>query len=202
MDPSVITPASPLNATEPNHATAMPVPSTRQAVTGIVPPELGEAMIREVRPTVLAGGTAIPTLAHTLMKSIVLAPLGWLLLAPLFAKKMRPFGSLRYTLTNRRLMIQRGLRPKPVQSVELKAIDDVRLVDSSRDTFYLSGTLEVLSGGKTALTLTGVPEPEGFRRAILSAVSAWVPGRPIGPFVSATGVTGERISSQATSPPK
>jgi hypothetical protein len=174
-------------ASPPAHAAATaPAPRTRQAVTGVVPPEIGEAMIREVRPTVLAGGAAIPGLAHTLIRTIVLAPLGWLLLAPLFAKKLLPFVCTRYTLTNRRLMIQRGLKPSPAHVVELREIDDVRVVDSTRDTFYLSATLEVLSGGKVVLTLPGVPEPEGFRRAIRSAVSAWVPGKPAAPFVPAS----------------
>ena len=39
-------------------------------------------MIREVRPSVVEGSSAIASLAEKLMCSIVLAPLGWLLLAP------------------------------------------------------------------------------------------------------------------------
>jgi hypothetical protein len=189
MDPTATPPANSVTTTPAAPASVppkAPPPSTRQAVTGVVPPELGEAMIREIRPTVLAGGAGIPTLAKKLIYSIVLAPVGWFLLAPLFAKKMLPFLCPRYTLTNRRLMIQHGLKPSPVQSVELRDIDDVRLVDASRDTFYQSGTLEVVSAGKVVMTLTGVPEPEGFRRAIRSAVSAWVSGKPAGPFVPAS----------------
>jgi hypothetical protein len=189
MDPVASTPVDPTAAPATNHVSPSApgaVPSTRQAITGVVPPDVGEALVREVFPTVLAGGAAVPSLARTFMKSIVLAPVGWLLLAPLFAKKLLPFVSTRYALTNRRLMIQKGLKPSPVQEVQLRDIDDVRLVDSTRDDFYLSATLEILSGGKVVLTLPGVPEPEGFRRAILSAVSAWVPGKPAGPFVPAS----------------
>ena len=83
----------------------------RQAVAGLMPPELGEAMIREAWPSV-ASGSGLATLAEKLMKSIVLAPLGWLLLAPLFGKKLMPFLCKRYTLTNRRLMVRRGIKPK------------------------------------------------------------------------------------------
>jgi hypothetical protein len=189
MDPTAIQPGTPVTTPVSNHQTSAqqaPVPTTRQAVTGVVPPELGEAMIREVRPTVLAGGAGVPGLARMLMSSIVLAPLGWMLLAPLFAKKLLPFICPRYTLTNRRLMIQHGLKPAPVQAVELREIDDVRILETTRDAFYLSGTLEIVSGGKVVLTLPGVPEPEGFRRAIRSAVSAWVPGKPAGPFIPAS----------------
>jgi hypothetical protein len=193
MDATVTNPASPENVPAPVLAPAAPraaVPTTRQAVMGVVAPATGEAMIREVRPTVLSGGAVLPGLARKFMHSIVLAPLGWLMLAPLFAKKMLPFYCERYTLTNRRLMIQKGLKPAPVQSVDLSAIDDVRMVDSTRDPFYLSATLEILSGGKVVLTLPGVPEPEGFRRAISSAVSAWVPGKVAGPFVPASAAKG------------
>jgi hypothetical protein len=189
MDPTATPPAGPATVLPVNHTVAAllaSVPTTRQAVTGVVSPETGEAMIREVRPTVLAGNGGPATLARKLMHSIVLAPFGWLLLAPLFAKKLLPFICPRYTLTNRRLMIQHGLKPAPIQVVELRDIDEVRLVAASQDAFYHSGTLEVLSGGKVVMTLTGVPEPEGFRRAIRDTVSAWVPGKPAGPFIPAS----------------
>lgn len=187
MDHTAITSSAQAATISTTHLPALPAPTpvTRQAITGVVPPELREAMIREVRPTVLAGGSALPTLAKRLMFSIVLAPLGWLLLAPLFLKKCFPFICRRYTLTNRRLMIQRGLRPTPGPQVELKDIDQVRMVDSTRDDFYQSATLEVVSAGKVVLTLPGVPEPEGFARSVRSAVSAWAPGKPAGPFVPA-----------------
>jgi hypothetical protein len=189
MDPTAITPSVPASTPAANNQiteTPRNVPSTRQAVTGVVPPEVGEAMIREVWPTLAAGGTAIPTLARQLMATIVLAPLGWLLLAPLFVKRLTPFICRRYTLTNRRLMIQHGLKPSPVQSVDLREIDDIRVVEATRDAFYHSASLDVLSGGKVVMTLPGVPEPEGFRRAVRNAVSAWVPGKSAGPFVSAS----------------
>jgi hypothetical protein len=189
MEPTATTPTPPAEAPSSKQAPAVPapaVPATRQAVTGVVPPELGEAMIREVRPTVLAGGSGLPTLAKKLMHSIVLAPLGWLLLAWPFLKRLLPYVCPRYTLTNRRLMIQRGLKPAPVQTVDLRDIDDVRVVEGTRDEFYRSATLEVLSGGKVVLTLPGVPEPEGFRRAVRNAVTAWVPGKSAGPFVPAS----------------
>jgi hypothetical protein len=167
-----------------NEAGAAP----RQAVTGVMPPQLGEAMIREAWPTVLEAQSGVARLAHTLIKTVVLAPLGWLLLLPLFGKRLLPFLSKRYTLTNRRLMVQRGLRPKPAQEIALADIDEVRLVPDSFDRFYLSGTLEVLSKGQVALTLPGVPEPEGFRHAVVNAVKAWVPAKATGPFQPASAV--------------
>jgi Bacterial PH domain len=146
----------------------------QQVATGVVPPQLGEAVIREVWPSV----TIVPaaaSLGGKLIRSIFLAPLGWLLLLPVYFLKVMPFIARRYTLTNRRLMIRRGIKPASTLEVALGDIDDARLVDSSIDTFFRSGTLEIMSNGKVALTLPAVPDPEAFRRAILDARIAWAP---------------------------
>jgi Bacterial PH domain len=152
-------------------------PGLNQPITGVVPPQLAEAKIRTAWPSVTDASPAIANLGRALIRTIVLAPLAWLLLAPFYFKKVLPFLAKRYTLTNRRLMVQRGLKAKPKQEVALSDIDDVRLVEGSYNPFYRAATLEVLSGGKVVLTLTGVPEPEAFRQSTLNAVYAWVPGK-------------------------
>jgi hypothetical protein len=142
------------------------------AVTGLTPPQRGEAMIREAWPGV-EDVPAAAGLAHTLMRTIVLAPLGWLLLAPLYFKKVAPVVAKRYTLTNRRLMIRRGWKAKPSHEVALADIDDVRVAAGSISPFYRSATLEVISKGQVALTLRAVKDFESFRRAVLNAKTAW-----------------------------
>jgi hypothetical protein len=158
----------------------------RQAVAGLMPPQLGEALIREAWPTVVGYQAGLSRLGERLMKTIILAPLGWLLMAPLFGRKFMPFLCKRYTLTNQRLMIQRGLKPHMVEQIPLADIDDVRLVEGTYDPFYLSGDLEVISGGQAHMKLIGVPEPESFRRAVVDAVKAWVPSKAKGPFLPAS----------------
>src|SRR5436190_1865949 len=148
-----------------------------QAVTGVIPPQLAEGRIREVFPTVLGVLPPAALLAKTLMRSYVLLPLGWLVLAPAFLLKFAPFVSKRYTLTNRRLAIRKGWKRVVVQEIALADIDDARLDTAQVDAFYLSGTLEIISKGQVAMTLPGVPEPEGFRHAIVNAVKAWVPAK-------------------------
>jgi hypothetical protein len=158
----------------------------RQAVAGLMPPELGEARVREAFPAVHG---APAKLGQKLVRSVFLAPLGWAILGPLFALKYAPFVCTRYTITNRRVMIQRGLRPKMKQEVALKDIDEVRHDTASSDTFYHCGDLEVISGGKVVMRLPAVPEPEGFRQAIINAVKAWAPEKANGPFVPASAKT-------------
>lgn len=148
-----------------------------QAVSGVVPPLLGEAIIRTAWPSVIEVSAPLANLGRALTRTRILAPLAWLLMAPLYFKKILPFVAKRYTLTNRRLMIQRGLKPRPKKEVALADIDDVRLVDSSYNSFYRAGDLEVIGSGQVKLKLTGVPAPESFRRSILNAVRAWVPGK-------------------------
>jgi hypothetical protein len=152
-------------------------PGVEQAVTGVVPPQLAEATIRTAWPSVTAASVPGAKLGRFLIKTRILAPLGWLLLAPLYFLKILPFLARRYTLTNRRLMIQRGLKPRPRQQVALVDIDEVRLVEGSYNPFYRAGTLEVLGGGQVKLTLAGVPDPESFRQSVLNALMAWVPAK-------------------------
>src|SRR5918911_285598 len=158
-----------------------PAGGPRQAVAGLTPPQLGEAMIREAFPSIHAFSPGLTKLSQRLIRTIVLAPLGWLLAAPLFFLKIAPVVGRRYTLTNRRLVVRRGWKLRPVQEVPLEAIDDVRLDPATVDPWYFAGDLEVISGGKVILRLPGVPEPEGFRQAVVNAVKAWVPGKATGP---------------------
>ena len=147
----------------------------QQAVTGLVPPQTSEAVIRTAWPAVTAA-PPVAALGRTLIRSIVFAPLGWLLLAPFYFKKILPFLAKRYTLTNRRLMIQRGLGAKTAREVALADIDEIRVINEDK-TFYRAGDLEIVSKGQVVLRLRGVPEPESFRHAIRNACMAWVPGK-------------------------
>ncbi len=157
-----------------------------QAVTGIEPPEHGEARIRERWPSV-ARFTAVASLGRALTGTIVLAPVAWIILAPFYFSKVLPFLARRYTLTNRRVMIRAGWSGKPIQEVALKDIDDVHVKTDANSTFYRAGTLDIISGGNVALQLTGLPEPDSFRVAILNARNAWVPEKAKTlPFVAAS----------------
>jgi hypothetical protein len=148
----------------------------KQAVTGLVPPQLDEAVIRIAWPSVGAF-PGLASLGRILMRTMVLAPLGWLVLAPLYFSKVIPGLVRRYVLTNRRLMFQRGLRFEPAQEVPLADIEEVRIQEDANSPFYRSANLEIVSKGEVRMTLPGVPGPQAFRRAIISACEAWVPGK-------------------------
>ena len=162
---------------------------SKQVFTGLVPPQAGEAIIREVWPSVMAapvpGAPMAASLGRILNRSIVGAPLAWLLLIPVYFSKVLPFLAKRYTLTNRRVMIQRGLRPSPTHEIPLADIDDIKIQRNINSDFYRAADLEIIANGKVALTLHGVPDPETFRQAILNACQAWAPGKVKTPFIPA-----------------
>jgi hypothetical protein len=157
----------------------------KQVVTGVVPPQLDEAVIRVAWPSV-AAFPAVAGLGRVLTRTIVGAPLAWLLMAPFYFRKVLPFLARRYTLTNRRLMIQAGLKPTPAEEVPLAEIDEVRIVEDSNSGFYRAATLEILSQGKVVLRLPGVPGYQAFRYAVINACKAWVPGKANAPIVPAS----------------
>lgn len=165
----------------------MAVEIRTQAVTGVVAPEMGEARIRDTWPSV-AANFATAALGQRLIRSIFLAPIGWLVMALPYFSKVIPFTARRYFLTNRRVRIVGGWGyRKTFGEVALADIDDVRIVTDSNSDFFRAATLQILTGTTVSLTLPGVPEPDAFRHAILNARNAWVPAKAkLSPFVSAS----------------
>jgi hypothetical protein len=156
-----------------------------QAITGVMSPAAGEARVREVWPSV-AKSSALAGLGKTLTRTILLAPLAWAMMALFYFGKVLPFVAIRYTLTNRRIMIRRGWTGKPTHETALADIDDVRVVTDGNSDFFRAGDLEIISKGRVVLRLGGVPEPESYRHAILNTRNAWVPGKAATmPFISA-----------------
>src|SRR5947209_4693393 len=68
----------------------------------------------------------------------------------------------------------------------MPSMTDVRIQPGSESRFFRSATLEILSKGQVAMRLPGVPEAESFRRAIINAYKAWVPGKAGDPIISAS----------------
>jgi hypothetical protein len=159
---------------------------TKQAVTGVIPPQQDEAIVRERWPTIARFG-AVASLGRLLTATVVLAPLAWVVMGFFYFSKVLPIIGRRYTLTNRRLMIRAGWSRKPVAEVALGDIDEVRIKTNANSNFFRSGDMEILSAGKVVLTLPACQEPDGFRHSILDAAAAWVPDKAkMHPFIPAS----------------
>src|ERR1700737_3848342 len=140
----------------------------REAIAGLMPPQLGEANIREAGPTPRGVALGVASLGAKLIQGVFLAPLGWLLNGLLFGRRFMPFLCKRYSLTNRRLWRQHGWERAPGQEMPLKDIEGV-----GYDAFLLSGDLDLLSAGNVVMKLIRKPEPDSFRHAILNSEKAW-----------------------------
>jgi hypothetical protein len=150
--------------------------------------EQREQRIREVWPTV-ARAPAIAGIGKMLNNTIVLAPLGWLIMSLVYFGKVLPIVGIRYRLTDKKIAIVRGWSGAVSQAIALGDIDDVKLDTASIDQFFRSADLQVMSGGKVEMTLTAVPDAESFRHMILDARNAWAPGKvKLLPFIAASSV--------------
>ena len=142
--------------------------------------------IREIWPSVKRV-PFVANLGKLLNNTIVLAPLGWLVMAGVYFSKVLPFVAVRYRLTDKRIMILRGWKGSISQQVPLAEIDDVQLDPASIDQFFRSADLKIMHGGNAVMTLVAVPDAESFRHAILDARNAWAPGRvKMLPFIPAS----------------
>ena len=141
--------------------------------------------IREIWPCVKRF-PAVANLGKLLNNTILLAPLGWLIMSGVYFGKLLPIIGIRYRLTDKRLMILRGWAGSIQQQVLLADIDDVQLDPDSIDQFFRSADLKIISRGEVALVLTAVPDAESFRHAIIDSRNAWVPGKAKTlPFIAA-----------------
>jgi hypothetical protein len=144
--------------------------------------------IREIWPSVKRV-PAIANLGKFLTNTIVLAPLGWLVMASVYFGKLLPFVGVRYRLTDKRVMILRGWKGSISQQVLLSEIDDVLLDADTIDSFFRSADLKITCGGKAVMTLVAVPDADSFRHMILDARNAWAPGRVKSlPFIPASAM--------------
>jgi len=142
--------------------------------------------IREIWPSVKRV-PFVANLGKLLNNTIVLAPLGWLVMAGVYFSKVLPFVAVRYRLTDKRIMILRGWKGSISRQVPLADIDDVQLDPASIDQFFRSADLKIMHGGNAVMTLVAVPDAESFRHAVLDARNAWAPGRvKMLPFIPAS----------------
>jgi hypothetical protein len=163
--------------------TAAPSSPPSQAVTGLMPPQLGEAIIREEWPTIIGTPIAAPIapIAVLLSNTIILRPIAWLLMLPLLVKRVLPVIGKKYRLTNKRLCLVRFGLKKPYREIALADIDTVKIDPNTYSDYFRCATLEVIrTGGEVAMRLRGVRDPESFRLAILNACGAWAPKKPKG----------------------
>jgi membrane protein YdbS with pleckstrin-like domain len=73
-----------------------------------------------------------------------------------------------YTITNQRVMIERGILSKSLNEIDLRTIDDTQFVQTVSDRMMGIGNVVLVSSDKTApmLVLRGIADPRGVREMI------------------------------------
>ena len=169
----------------------------KQAIAGVAPPELGEVTVMTVWPSIAASrlgqligracGVSVPPPPFNVGKLLALAmiPLALTLyffryavplVTWLLTLGMAPVNStcLRYRLTNRRLVMQKGLLPVDDRSVALDQFDAIDVLVLPGQEWYPAGELIFRKGPVEVFRLSGVSRPEAFRQVCLKAHLAYV----------------------------
>lgn len=145
---------------------------------GFVPPELDEADAVTIWPTIGAHplGRLVGRLCaikiglggfFTLGKIWALATIP--LSLAVFFWQLMPYICRRYTLTNRRIIIRRGLQPLDAKWIDLDGFDAIKIKVLPGQEWLHAGELIFKRGEIEVLRLSGVSRPEVFRQVCLTA---------------------------------
>jgi len=153
-----------------------------QPIAGVSPPGLSEATVMIVYPSLgstgmgcllgrlfaLSAGFGVVTLGNLLALASI--PVG----IPLFFLLINPFTGRRYRLTNRRVIIERGIQGVPEQWVELERFDSIEVIVQPGQEWYPAGDLIFRKGQIETFRLLGVKRPETFRQTILKTARGYI----------------------------
>ncbi len=80
-----------------------------------------------------------------------------------FFWQVLPFVARRYRVTDRRIIVQRGLKGVDERAVGLGEFDSVEIDVLPGQTWLRAGDVVFRNSGQEVLRLSGVPSPEAFR---------------------------------------
>lgn len=150
---------------------------TKQPIAGVTPPERAEVTVMTVFPTLgaYAPGRFMGQLCGIRVGFgfFTLGKVMALLLIPfaigLFAFSLLPGVLTRYRLTNRRVIVEIGLRAREQRWVDFDRFDSIDVEVLPGQEWYPAGELIFRNGSVETFRLSGVSRPDTFRHTILSA---------------------------------
>ena len=158
-----------------------------QAIAGVAPTDGAEVTVMTVWPSVasmrlvgfpigrmlgrlfgIKAGIYIFTLGNLFcLLSIPIALI-------LYFKRIGPFVAMRYRVTNKRIVVERGLTGQVEKSIELDRFDKVEIEFESGYEWYDAGDLVFRQGEVERFRLEGVSRPEAFRQVCWKSCQAFV----------------------------
>ena len=154
--------------------------TTKQAIAGVAPVELGEVTVMTVWPSIARYGIGralgalfnIPLGFYVLTVSNLIALASIPIALPLYLSNVAPVIGIRYRLTNRRVIVERGLGRKASRSIDLDRFDAIDVDVATGQAWYDAGDLVFRKGKVEVFRLEGVSRPEAFRRSCLKTWQA------------------------------
>lgn len=155
--------------------TAHPAPTP---IAGVVPPERRETTVMTVWPSVAMYplGKALGTLFAIRWPDVYFFRLGSLIALlsipialVLYFMRIAPVVGTRYRLTNRRIIVERGLTSVQDKAVDLDRFDSITVDVQAGQGWYDAGDLVFKLGNVETFRLAGVSRPEAFRETCLKS---------------------------------
>jgi hypothetical protein len=166
---------------------------TMQSIAGVSPPSVSETTVMTVWPSVAS--TSLGKMLGRLFRikdgfgPVSFGRLALLACTPiglmLYLSLRLPWAIQRYRLTNRRVIVERGINPRIQQFVDFDKFDSIELVVEPGQEWYAAGDLVFRKGAVETFRLPGVSRPESFRQTCLKvqqsyrSVAAFQP-QPVG----------------------
>jgi hypothetical protein len=91
----------------------------------------------------------------------------------LYFKRIGPFVATRYRVTNRRIIVERGLTAREEKAIELDRFDSVDIHVDAGQRWYDAGDLIFRRGDVEVFRLEGVSRPQAFRQICLKSHQAY-----------------------------
>ena len=156
----------------------------KQAIAGVAPAESGEVAVMTIWPSiaVFSAGRFLGKLYSIRWPGVYIFRLGNLLAllcailpAPLlYFCRLLPRVGRRYTLTNRRVVIQTPITGVDLNSIDLDGFDSIEIEVLPGQAWFDAGDLSFRRGGSEVFRLAGVSWPEAFRQSCLKSHRAYV----------------------------
>jgi hypothetical protein len=158
-----------------------------EPIAGVMPSDLEEVTCKVVWPTI--GATQIGRFVGMLCDiriGVWFLTVGNLLAlatipvsVAVFFWQLMPFIARRYALTNRRIIIRRGLRPVDERWIGLDEFDAIEVQALAGQRWLHCGEVIFKRGGQEVFRLSGVSRPEIFRHVCLTSQDALVSVRNV-----------------------
>lgn len=154
----------------------------KQAIAGVSPPDMQETTVMTVWPSnayygigrMLGGLYAIDVGFYIFRVGNLIALLTAPIAAVVYFLRLLPVIGIRYRVTNRRVLVERGWSADESTSIGLDRFDEIDVEVLPGQSWYEAGNLIFKEGKIERFRLVGVSRPEAFRQVCMKSRDAYV----------------------------